>query len=628
MQPFKQCSVQGASLYAGAASHRTVRHGIPWALCLVQLLQTSAWSETTQSYDWEAATQFWSVQPMQSVTAPDVHLAGWSRQRLDFFVLSTLEEKGLQPSEAASSSALLRRLHYDLTGLPVSFGDVQSFLRDDAPDAYERRVEQLLESPQFGERMASMWLPLARYAEDQAHQVGADASHAYPNAYHYRRWVVDAFNRDLAYDDFIRLQLAGDLYPHTEHEDLVATGFIGLGPKYYNRGRLDVKAEEWADQVDTVMRTFQGLTVACARCHDHKSDPITMEDYYGIAGIFASTELVNRAYDKPADKVTKEDLKSHRFTAHVVKEGTAKNLPIFIRGNVDQKGRIVDRRFLSWLSGGHPKAFNSRGSGRRELAESIATPQNPLTSRVYVNRLWSLFFGQGLVRTPSNFGLLGAFPTHPELLEDLAFRFIQGGSSTKRLVREMVLSSTYRQSSRNASAGMGQETDTRWLAGMPRRRLSVEMWRDTLLMLSGNLQFEGGPSIELDDPQNMRRTLYGRVSRLKLNDLLMQMDYPDANVHAAHRNQTTTPLQKLYAMNSSFVLHQSDSIVADLALERGVQEGIHTLYRRCLGRGPNTSERTAAAAFLKTDAKPYPDIRRWASLAQVLFMSNEMLYLD
>lgn len=578
--------------------------------------------------DWQEADDFWSVQTPQAVARPEVSLDEWPRQTIDFHVLAAMEDQGLQPSPEASRSTLLRRLSYDLTGLPPTFDEMQAFINDPAPDAYEQRVDRLLESPRFGERIASMWLNLARYAEDQAHQVGSDTKHFYPNAYHYRRWVIDAFNRDLGYSDFIKLQLAGDLYENTSHDDLVATGFIGLGPKYYNRGRLDVKAEEWADQVDTVMRTFQGLTVGCARCHDHKFDPITMEDYYGVAGVFASTDLVNVAYEKPADQVSEEDMKAHRFTAHIVKDGKVEDLPVFQRGNVDQKGEVVPRRFLSWLSHGDPKAFATQESGRRELAEQIASPDNPLTARVYVNRLWSLYFGKGLVTTLSNFGALGEKPSHPELLDDLAVRFLQQGGSTKRLVREMVLSATYRQDSIAHTVSSRRDPDNRWFTRMPRRRMGVEMWRDSILAVAGTLQQIGGASLELDDSKNVRRTVYARISRLKLNDLLIQMDYPDANVHAPARSSTTTPLQKLYAMNSPFMMNQSDALLKRLDLERSEQDLIRQLYQQVFARTPDDSELTLASKFLKASSDGSSSEKRLGMLAQALMISNEMLYFD
>ena len=584
--------------------------------------------QSANAIDWQEAADFWSVQAPQAAARPGVSLETWPLQTIDFHLLAAMEDQGLHPAAQASHSTLLRRLYFDLTGLPPTFDEMQAFIEDSAPDAYEQRVDRLLESPRFGERMASMWLNLARYAEDQAHQVGSDTKHFYPNAYHYRRWVIDAFNRDLGYDDFIKLQLAGDLYDNTSHDDLVATGFIGLGPKYYNRGRLDVKAVEWADQVDTVMRTFQGLTVGCARCHDHKFDPITMEDYYGLAGVFASTDLVNVAYEKPADQISEEDMKAHKGTAHIIKDGKVEDLHVFQRGNVDQKGEVVPRRFLSWLSHGNPQAFETEESGRRELADHIASPDNPLTARVYVNRIWSLYFGKGLVPTLSNFGALGEQPSHPELLDDLAVRFLKQGGSTKRLVREMVLSAAYRQGSVADKAITEQDPDNRWLTRMPRRRMGVEMWRDSILAVAGTLQQKGGASLELDDPRNVRRTVYARISRLKLNDLLIQMDYPDANVHAASRSSTTTPLQKLYAMNSPFMMHQSDALLKRLDLEQPPLDLIRQLYQEIYARNPDTTEQTMAMDFLQPSDDSSPSEKRLGMLAQALMISNEMLYID
>lgn len=602
-------------------------HMLVLGLCLACFHSISQ-VRSAEVIDWQEAGDFWSVQAPKEVVRPSVLKTAWPRQTIDFHVLSAMESQNLQPAPEAAPQTLLRRLYYDLTGLPPTFDEVQQFLNDPSPDAYEQRVDRLLESPRFGERMASMWLNLARYAEDQAHQVGSDTKHFYPNAYRYRRWVIDAFNRDLDYFGFIKLQLAGDLYEDTSHEDLVATGFIGLGPKYYNRGRLDVKAVEWADQVDTVMRTFQGLTVGCARCHDHKFDPITMEDYYGLAGVFASTDLINVAYDKPADQVSDEDMKAHRFTAHIIKDGKVEDLPVFQRGNVDQKGDVVPRRFLAWLSDGEPVAFQTKESGRRQLAEHIASIENPLTARVYVNRIWSLFFEKGLVPTLSNFGTLGEQPSHPGLLDDLAVRFIRQGGSTKRLVREIVLSTTYRQTSQVSGQSIQKDPENRWLTRMPRRRVGVEMWRDSILAVSGTLQQKGGPSLELDDPKNVRRTVYARISRLKLNDLLIQMDYPDANVHAASRSSTITPLQKLYAMNSPFMMAGSDALVKRLDLEQSEPEWIGQLYQAVYARNPDDAERALGRKFLEASSDHTSFAKRLGMLAQALMISNEMLYLD
>ena len=274
-----------------------------------------------------------------------------------------------------------------------------------------------------------MWLPLARYAEDQAHQVGSDTQYFYANAFQYRQWVIDAFNRDLPYDKFITAQLAADKVDGGA-ENLAALGFIGLGPKYYNRNRLDVQADEWEDRVDTVCRTFLGLTVACARCHNHKFDPITQADYYALAGVFASTKLVNKTPDGKLVDLKDAKAKVPGDMMHIVEDGTVADLNVFIRGDVDRKGPVVPRRFLRILCDDDPAPFHD-GSGRRELAAAIASRSNPLAARVIVNRVWGVMFGRPLVATPSNFGHSGIPPTHPQLLDDLAVRFM-GGTTAGR----------------------------------------------------------------------------------------------------------------------------------------------------------------------------------------------------
>jgi hypothetical protein len=510
--------------------------------------------------------------------------------------------------------------------LPPTPEEVQAVLKDNRPDPYPRLAERLLASPRFGERMASLWLPLARYAEDQAHQVGNDTSMFYPHAYRYREWVIDAFNRDLPYDQFIRLQLAADKL-NSGAENFVALGFLGLGPKYYNRNRVDVQADEWEDRIDTVSRSMLGLTVACARCHDHKFDPIMATDYYALAGVFASTKMVNKTPDgKIVDgKVSADKMPADAF--HVVEDGDAQNLNVFLRGNVERKGPVVERHFLTLLSEGEPEAFKD-GSGRRELAEAISSRSNPLTARVMVNRVWGLFFGRPLVQTPSNFGHSGMLPTHPELLDDLAVRFMENGWSIKTLVREIVQSSTYRQSSRDTSGQTSTDPANDLLGRMNLRRLTIEQWRDAVLFVSGELAFEGGQSLELDDPANHRRTLYARISRLKLNDLLMQFDYPDANVHAEKRSATTTASQKLFLLNSPFMLSQARALAARLKANpaENNRSRVQRVYRLLFSRPPEESELKLALEFLrKPDA---PEMTRWEEYAQLLLVSNEMFYVD
>ncbi len=571
--------------------------------------------------------EFWSFQPpIRKTPAAAVELA-WLRQPVDRFILFRLQENNLRPSAEASRTTLLRRVTFDLTGLPPTPEDLDRFLHDPEPDAYERAVERLLASPAFGERMASMWLPLARYAEDQAHQVGNDTKFFYPNAHLYRAWVIDAFNRDLPYDRFLRFQLAADLDSSAAPSDLAALGFLGLGPKYYNRGRLEVMADEWEDRVDTVTRTMLGLTVACARCHDHKFDPITARDYHALAGVFASTKMVNKTAD---GKVQKDGTKAEEMdpgTLHIVEEGKVQDLNLFIRGNVQRKGEVVPRHFLTVLSPEEPIPFTD-GSGRRELAVAITSRENPLTARVFVNRVWSMLFGNPLVSTPSNFGRSGAKPSHPELLDDLAVRFMEQGWSIKALVRELVLSSTYRQVSETDSEKAAIDPENALLWRMNRCRLSIEQWRDAVLASAGELDVSGhGKSQELDDPNNRRRTVYARISRLKLNDLLMQWDYPDANVHSEKRAVTVTPIQKLFVLNSTFMQRYSGSLASRLLGSAETDmDRIRLAYRMLFAREPDEDEAALALKFLSRTGDS--DMTRWEQYAQVLLASNELLYVD
>jgi hypothetical protein len=601
-------------------------------LCLPVLALGDADSSVPpgEGVDWAKAQRFWSFRAPVARARPAVKNEKWPRQPLDYFILNRLERKQLTPSPEADRATLIRRLTFDLTGLPPTPEEVEAFRKDTQPGAYERLVDRLLASPRFGERMASLWLPLARYAEDQAHQVGDDTTLFYPNAYKYRDWVIQAFNRDLPYTQFIRFQLAADkLQPAGAPEDLAALGFLGLGPKYYDRRRLEVMSDEWEDRVDAVTRTFLGLTVSCARCHDHKFDPITTRDYYALAGVFASTKMVNRKPDGQPEQGKVSAEKMDPGTLHVVEDGTVTNLNVFVRGDVTRKGPVVERRFLRVLSQSEPPPFQE-GSGRRELADAIASPTNSLTARVLVNRVWGLLFGRPLVLTPSNFGRLGEAPSHPELLDHLAIRFVQQGWSVKRLVRELALSATYRQSSRLDAKKAKVDAPNVLLWRMNRRRLTIEQWRDSVLFVSGELKSESTRSAELDDPTNLRRTVYARISRLRLNDLLAQFDFPDANVHAEKRAVTTTPTQKLFILNSPFMLARAKALAARLMAEPGTDDRVRVLraYSLLFNRAPDDAEMKLALGFLKRPSSEKARMTRWEQYAQILLASNEMLYQD
>lgn len=599
------------------------------ACAALALLLPSRVTADEDDIDYAKEKKFWSFQPPVAPKRPEVRNRRWPRQDLDYFILARLESKRLTPSDATGRQTFIRRVTFDLTGLPPTPEEVTAFLKDRRKDAFERLVDRLLASPRFGEHMASLWLPLARYAEDQAHQVGSDTKFFYPNAYKYRDWVIGAFNRDLPYDEFIRLQLAADRLDRTN--DLAALGFIGLGPKYYNRGRLDVMADEWEDRVDTVTRTFLGLTVACARCHDHKFDPITREDYYALAGVFASTRMVNKIPGRAAMKEDNSEKpptnKLDAAVMHIVEDGKPQDLNVFIRGNVERKGRIAPRRFVRVLSDERAAAFTN-GSGRVELAAAIASPKNPLTARVMVNRVWGMFFGKPIVDSPSNFGHSGTPPTDQALLDFLATRFMQEGWSVKTLAREIVLSAAYRQDSHRIDQDAAIDGANESLWRMNRRRLTIEQWRDSLLFVTGELDFGSGPSLELDAPNNFRRTVQARISRLSLNGTLMQFDYPDANVHAEKRATTTTAMQKLFALNSPFMIDRAKALVARATAnaKESDRSRVKRVYERLFARPPDRTEMKLALDFLHRPADAA--MTRWEQYAQMLLASNEMLYVD
>ncbi len=576
--------------------------------------------------DWNAATAFWSFQKPRRHETPITHTPHWIQRPIDAFILAKLESERLSPNETAVRRTLLRRASIDIVGLPPSEAEVRSFIQDNSPTAFEDRVEALLASVRFGERWARVWLDVARYAEDQAHIVGDDKSLFFPNAYLYRDWVVQAFNSDMPYDEFVRLQLAADLVLPNDRQDWVALGFIGLGPKYYRRNAPDVMAEEWEDRVDTVTRGLLGITVACARCHDHKYDPIPTEDYYALAGVFAGTEMLNLPLN---DTVEAKDghAKDPAQSMHVIRDLKPRDIKVMIRGNVENEGQLVERGFPRALTGGEKIAFKN-GSGRLELADSIVSQANPLTARVIVNRIWGQYFGKPLVGTPSNFGKLGEPPSHPELLDDLAVRFMQNGWSLKWLHREIVLSATYQQSSMINSEKQGMDAANRWYWRANRRRLSVEAWRDSLLIAAGEMDYSFAKgSIQASEPSEVRRTLYSSISRFQLDPLLAQFDFPDPNTHSERRSLTTTPIQKLFALNSPWMLKQSEQLAKKMvALDVSrVEDRIQRVYTSVYSRQPDHDELQMGMAFLKDGGD---QLRQWTKYVQVLLASNELLIVD
>jgi hypothetical protein len=629
-----------------------------------------------------AERAFWAFQPIADPPLPTLRSHAergneeWVRKPLDHFVLAKLEARRLHPVRPADKHALLRRVTFDLTGLPPTPQEIEAFVRDDSPNAFDKVVDRLLASPHYGERWGRHWLDVARYGEDQAHTFQA---RLFPNGYRYRDWVVQAFNDDMPYDRFILEQIAGDLLKdHKPDEHLPALGFFALGPHYYEDGaaRKLVQATELDDRIDTLTRGFLGLTVSCARCHDHKFDPITQSDYYSLAGVFQSTKYQEvplgpadvierykesqakiRAQDEAIKKRVKaegkgkgekklpeeakkklaemrrelEQMKKAAPPAppmvHTLSEGQPVNMRIYLRGNPDKEGEVAPRRFLRVLSGDDPPPF-TQGSGRLELARAIASPKNPLTARVLVNRVWQYHFGRGIVGTASNFGKLGERPTHPELLDHLATRFIASGWSIKALHREILLSATYRMSCERDEHNAALDPANQLLWRMNRQRLDVEAWRDALLAASGELDDHlGGPPADIGNAGNKRRTLYGKVSRHNLDSLLRLFDFPDPNITSDTRPVTIVPLQQLFVLNSEFMSARARSLAAKLASEEKDDAGrIRKVFFHLFGRPASAREIEMGLAFLGHAEKAA--LSPWEQYAQVLLSANEFTFVD
>lgn len=582
-------------------------------------------------FNWEEIRSQWAFQSPSRHVAPRTKSPDWCTNTMDAFVLKKLEASGISPNVATDRSTFIRRLSFDLRGLPPSPTEVAEYLKDNRPDSKRRLVDAFLASPQHAEKWSRLWLDVARYAEDQAHKVGSNNSLTYPNAYYYRDWVINAIANDLPYDQFIRLQLAADLIVPEDKQEHIALGFLGLGPKYYRRNSPEVMADEWEDRVDTVSRGLLGLTVACARCHDHKYDPIPTADYYALAGVFASTEMFNRPLNQAVAKQDKGQAKKPQEAYHLVRDGKPLDLNVMIRGDATKKGELVPRRFLTALS--EEPIFFKNGSGRSDLADAITAKSNPLTARVLVNRVWEQLFGHALVGTPSNFGALGEQPTHPDLLDDLAVRFMNHGWSWKWLQREMVLSSTYGQSSHIDPTKLALDPENQLLSRMPRRRLSVEAYRDAILSVTGQLNSTiGGRSIQPDQADEGRRTLYSEISRMNLNPMLARFDFPDPNAHSATRFETTTPLQKLFLLNSEFMVFQANALATRLRHYGGSDRSkIEHAYQLLFSRKADALEVSLAEQFMsheKTKEDTRENADAWAQYAQALLISNEMFMVD
>jgi mono/diheme cytochrome c family protein len=819
----------------------------------------------------EIRQSHWAYQPIVDHSPPSTKDHAWPANSIDRFVLQKLEQSGLTPSPAADRRTLIRRAYFALIGLPPSFEEIEAFAADPATDAYDKLVDRLLDNRHYGERWARHWMDIARYAETMGYLPGS-VDTRYPYAYTYRDYVIDAFNEDLAFPQFILEQIAADQLqlPAGRQKALAAMGFLTVGRKFMNREQDIID-----DQIDVITRGFLGMSVSCARCHDHKYDPIPTADYYSLYGVFASSQqpdelpllgdptqgpgyddfiaakqakqkevddwveekriatedelrsrvadyLVHTAKSLPhpnptksrrekaigergplrpravqqwqqfltqptlrtdpvwgllvqlagpldgvnpepfVDKVkaylgderfaaVRKDVHPHlldklrqsppdslieaaelvgkaleetyRHWREVVKESPAvTELPdpteealrkalfandvpttldgaqmialldqgernkyntllgqvkgvevthpgapsramvlqdkanlydpvVFRRGQAGNLGDRVPRRFLQVLAhvdGGKPF---SKGSGRLELAQAIANPKNPLTARVIVNRVWQHHFGVGLVPTSSDFGFRGEPPTHPELLDHLAFEFMQDGWSIKRLQRRIMLSATWRQGSNVAPRSAEVDPENRLLSRMPRQRLEFEPLRDRVLVAAGSLDEQiGGRSVMIHEEAN-RRALYAYIDREDVPGLLATFDLPSPDASQAIRSKTTVPQQALFLLNSPFLVRQAQAIAEKTSEAESDSERVRSVYRRILTRDPDEGETAMALAFVgsgrcKEPISPsVPPAKKsgskrskesiktipcdpWGQFAQVLLLSNEFAYVD
>jgi Protein of unknown function (DUF1553)/Protein of unknown function (DUF1549)/Planctomycete cytochrome C len=675
-------------------------------------------SSKPRTIDFDRGSQWWSFQPVRERPAPRVKQTTWWRTKTDRFILAGLEKNGLKPSPEADPRTLIHRAYLDLLGLKPGYDEVERFASDTDPKRYEKLIDRLLASPRYGERWGRYWLDVARYAENG--DTGGNRQ-AYPYAWRYRDWVIESLNNDLPYDRFIKLQLAADHLPGSSRSDLRALGYLGMAPSEWKEKMLgkelidNLLLEEWDERVDAVSRGLLGLTVACARCHDHKFDPISTKDYYALAGVFASTspairplreidaetearflfarqrvtELASFANyltkEKSLDR--KEALKkaeecraeiaslkaemnsvkerypelaesvgrigapkdnapdkgkrreedpnapfinavydaamwadgSHPdFTSIFAKPGEVRDLPVFARGSSTSPGEIVPRRFLTVLSKNPDEVFQ-KGSGRLELAEKILIDAAPLSARVIVNRVWGWHFGKHLVGTPSDFGDRGDRPSHPELLDDLAARFIAHGWSLKWLHRETMLSAAYRQSSRPRADAAEIDAANHLIWRMNPRRLDAESYRDSLLQAAGLLNLEMyGPSRDLDALDNTRRTVYGRINRGRMSDFLSLYDFPNPFQHSPARNMTISPLQELFVLNSPFMKQLSGALAQSLEQEGDAAARVRYLYRKILSRDPSPTEIKIGLTYLNSATVE--------QYAQVLLATNEEVF--
>lgn len=638
-----------------------------------------------QTVLFEKAVRHWAFQPVRKPDPPGVSDPIWNQRPIDRLIFARLEAAGLRPNRPAHPQVLIRRLSYDLTGLPPTPEEVKAFEKASAehrPAATGELIARLIESPAFGERIARLWLDVARYADtDSSYRPDTKTPRWFPFAFTYRDYVIDAFNADKSYDQFIREQLAADLLDLPENApELAALGFLAAGPHLKNA------TESIDDWIDVTTRGLMGVTAACARCHDHKYEPVPTVDYYSLYGVFASIERsdpldeknmplmpgyepgelekdylrkraeVDEAIDAAgsrkarnnnrsvAEKIMETDLA--RLLVHhdggpahamVVNETKQPVEPyVFVRGQRGSRGESVPRRFLKVLDP-EQKPFAADTSGRLDLVERIVDKSNPLTARVLVNRLWGALMGGHIVDTPSDFGLQGASPSHPELLDWLAADFMDSGWSVKRLVLEIVSSRTYQQRADSNGMAVAADPENRLLWRANRKHLAVEAIRDGMLATSGKLdRRRRGRSAPLwGEGYTRRRSIYGFIDRFNLDPTLRAFDFPSPTQSQPARGESIVAPQALFAMNSPFVIDQARAVADSTRVQSAdsIEGKVAALFETILQRPPTPAEQTRMGRFLEQQRRILKkDLKSGQTplsiAAQALYMSNEFQYLD
>ena len=631
----------------------------------------------------EKQEKLWSLVYPDEPKIPEVDNINWVNNSVDSFILEKIESQDLQPSERANKHKLVRRAYLDLLGIPPTIEEVKQFTENQSPNAWEELIEELLSSPRYGERWGRHWLDVARYSDSN----GMDENIAHPEAYRYRDYVIKSFNQDKPFNQFIIEQLAGDLLPsenlEKSREQTIASGFLSVGPKMLACDDPDKMRRDIVDeQLDTTGRAFMGMTFGCARCHDHKFDPISIEDYYGLAGIFMSTKTLTKYtvvaelhhFDMSTQEVKEqrkkisniEKKKSEKgiseenkkkldeeisalkknldkpFEVMSVTEYPTEDLRVHLRGDYQTLGNTVPRRLPPALAGMVQPQMPSSQSGRLELARWIASDQNPLTSRVIVNRIWRWHFGRGIVSTPDNYGELGERPSHPNLLDHLALQFIHSNWSIKSLHRLIMNSATYQQSSSSNEMARKKDPDNKLFARWKIRRLESESIRDSVLSKSKLLDLKGGGSMlsakkhkyanrgKLSEHiKSNKRTIYLPVMRSSGYDGQNAFDFPDPALLNGNRKSSTVTPQALFLMNSDLI-HRSSTSLANIILEqseKSIQEKIKWTIYHLLSRPAEDKEIQIASEFLNSYSNN--DLKSaWSAFTRGILASNEFIYIE